>query len=493
MVLSSQIGRPGSSRRSNNYRRSRRAWRRPIIAGMALIAAFAVWHFWPTGGANVVTPVNANANAAGSGQGDSSATPVVPVQQAGLIPSSVTAPTTGQQPAPRTGGSTNTTAPAPGNLQDNLRRANEELHGSAGRSSAPVVGPTVPDRHDPAASSAKTGTAAIADAVKAEIEAAKSATGPSHSIAGQKGGDKAGHADVKKGNDSSTLAQAGIATAPNPVLTQSLSVAVQAARVTLTTPGITGANLRDGMNLIADGKLVQGRKMLSKVLISPDANITAKDAQTIRDTLISVNKSLIFSDRILEGDTLVEQYTIQSGDLLSIVARKFTVTYQLLEQINNIDSRRIRVGQRIKVLKGPFHVVVSKSNFRMDLFLKDADSSWVYATSFPVGVGKDDSTPNGSWICRDNGKLSNPGWTSPRTSEYFAPDDPKNPIGEYWIALDGTDESTKGLRGYGIHGTIDRDSIGKQMSLGCVRLLPEHIEQVYKLLVDGKSTVTIQP
>ncbi len=52
---------------------------------------------------------------------------------------------------------------------------------------------------------------------------------------------------------------------------------------------------------------------------------------------------------------------------------------------------------------------------------------------------------------------------------------------------------TSEYQGYGIHGTVEPDSIGKDMSMGCVRLLPGEIEAVWELLVDGDSTVEIVP
>ena len=274
------------------------------------------------------------------------------------------------------------------------------------------------------------------------------------------------------------------------------AVAEMVGRLNLTTPatpGSAGATLRQGMNLIGEGKIIEGRKMLSRVLTSGDPSVTASDALAIRDTLASVNKSIVFTDRTLENDPLVEMYTIVSGDLLSTIARKYKVTYQFLEQINSVDAKRIRVGQKIKVIKGPFHAVVDKSDYRMDVFAKDTDGASLYITSFSVGVGKDDSTPIGSFICRSSGKVINPSYTHPRTGKFYAAEDPENPVGEHWIALEGTDEHTKGIRGYAIHGTIDPASIGKQASLGCVRMLAKDVEQVYKLLVDGQSTVVIQP
>jgi lipoprotein-anchoring transpeptidase ErfK/SrfK len=64
----------------------------------------------------------------------------------------------------------------------------------------------------------------------------------------------------------------------------------------------------------------------------------------------------------------------------------------------------------------------------------------------------------------------------------IAHDDPKNPLGERWIDIGDS---------YGIHGTIDPESIGKNESRGCIRMLNSHVEEVYDFLVIG-SEVKIQ-
>lgn len=45
---------------------------------------------------------------------------------------------------------------------------------------------------------------------------------------------------------------------------------------------------------------------------------------------------------------------------------------------------------------------------------------------------------------------------------------------------------------YGIHGTIDPNSIGKQSSMGCIRLRADDIAMVYDMMVEGKSTVVVK-
>ena len=42
---------------------------------------------------------------------------------------------------------------------------------------------------------------------------------------------------------------------------------------------------------------------------------------------------------------------------------------------------------------------------------------------------------------------------------------------------------------YGIHGTIDPDSIGKAASRGCIRLRDKDIVEVYDFLVKGSEVV----
>jgi len=162
--------------------------------------------------------------------------------------------------------------------------------------------------------------------------------------------------------------------------------------------------------------------------------------------------------------------------------------------VNRLDNaNRIRVGQELKLVRGPFHAVVDKSDYRLDLFHgpPDNDDAWMFVRSFDVGLGEDDSTPTGRFVVRENGKLQNPGWVNPRDpSERYEPDDPQNPVGEYWIGIDGLGEDAV-YTGYGLHGTIEPATIGQQRSMGCVRLLPDDIALLYETLAGGVSRVRI--
>ncbi|MEO1130964.1 MAG: L,D-transpeptidase family protein, partial [Planctomycetota bacterium] len=204
-----------------------------------------------------------------------------------------------------------------------------------------------------------------------------------------------------------------------------------------------------------------------------------------------------FSPRVYPDDSTADTYVVQRGDSLSTIPRQagFNIDYRLVQRINQIsDPRRLGMGQRIKGLYGPFHAVVHKSAFRLDVYTDQRDSAGnrIYIRSFPVGLGEYGSTPIGSWVVAE-GKVLNPGWRNPRTGEVFDKDDPLNPIGERWIGLEGTDENTALESGYGIHGTVEPESIGREMSMGCVRMLADDVALMFELLVPGRSTVEIVP
>jgi len=238
-------------------------------------------------------------------------------------------------------------------------------------------------------------------------------------------------------------------------------------------------------------KPVEARALLSKALKAGD--LPEAEADHIRATLATINEGLVFSREIATGDPFVGLYTIQKGDTLSRIVdhQDLPINWRFLQRINGIKAaHHIGLGQRLKVITAPFHAVVDKQTHRLDLWLGEGDDA-VYVRSFRVGLGEFDSTPEGRFRVRKGGKLVNPSWRHPRTGEFFDADDPKNPIGEYWLALEGIEPHNLQEQGFGIHGTIDPNSIGKSESLGCVRLGDEDIAIIYGVLAAGKSTLHV--
>jgi lipoprotein-anchoring transpeptidase ErfK/SrfK len=250
-----------------------------------------------------------------------------------------------------------------------------------------------------------------------------------------------------------------------------------------TTPARPVDSLVDqGRAALARGELVAARSLLNSAWA---AGLTEPLEGQVRAELIGIADQTIFSGRFLPGDELVDRYVIRTGDNLARIANQYAVTADLIAAINGIpDKNRIREGQVVKVLQGPFHAVVHKRAYRMDVFLGQ-----VLVRSYPVGLGLDDSTPTGEWKVRN--KLENPTYYPPRGGAIIAADDPENPLGERWIGLEGVSGEALSQQRYGIHGTNEPESIGRSISLGCVRLHNPDVEMVYTFLIEGKSTVTI--
>ncbi|MHC4443492.1 MAG: L,D-transpeptidase family protein [Planctomycetota bacterium] len=216
------------------------------------------------------------------------------------------------------------------------------------------------------------------------------------------------------------------------------------------------------------------------------AGLSAKETQRVRKELSDIAAKTIFSPKVYKDDGLVAHHVVRRGEVLAKIAKKYKVSDDLLADINNIKNKNfIREGQRLKVLNGPFHGCIDKSDHLMHMYIQD-----VYVRTFRVALGTHNSTPSGKWKVSNHQK--NPGWTDPRPGgKRWHPDDPKNPIGEYWIGLHGIEGDAVGQFGYGIHGTIEPETIGRDVSLGCVRLTPKDIALLYKMMTTGHSLVTI--
>ncbi len=207
------------------------------------------------------------------------------------------------------------------------------------------------------------------------------------------------------------------------------------------------------------------------------------------------NSQLLFAPVVVAGDPLETSYTIKPGDSLAKIARAtgMKADWRLIQRLNKIkDPGKISVGQKLKVPLGTFHAVVHREAFRMDIYQEHGGERVIVAT-FPVGLGERNGTPSGMFKVRANSKLVNPEWRNPRTGEHFSSGDPKNPIGDHWIGLAGAEESTKNFLGYGIHGTVEPESIGQNASMGCVRMNADHVALVYELLTEEGSTIEIRP
>lgn len=228
---------------------------------------------------------------------------------------------------------------------------------------------------------------------------------------------------------------------------------------------------------------VESRQLLTEALVK---GLSGDDATDARRKLNELGEKMIFSAARTPGDPLVGTYTVKSGDTVQKIAAAHHISEELLAQINQLRNKNfVRLNQTLKIVNGPFHAIVDKSQHMMYVSLGD-----VYVRDFRVALGKNGGTPTGKWLVLNH--LTNPSWVDPQTGKRWHADDPENPIGEYWIGLQGIEGDAKDQVGFGVHGTIDEGSIGQDVSMGCIRLAAKDIEFVYKLLGPNQSTVTVR-
>ena len=166
-------------------------------------------------------------------------------------------------------------------------------------------------------------------------------------------------------------------------------------------------------------------------------------------------------------------YKVGSGDTLDSIARRFNSTVDLLKESNQLKSNHLSIGRRLKITPCHFSIYVSKT--KNELLLKyNGEIIKIY----PVATGKFNSTPAGDFKITD--KLKNPVWY--RHGRKIPSGHPDNILGSRWLGLSEA--------GYGIHGTTQPESIGKQATEGCVRMLNKDVDEMYKLVTVG-TTVKI--
>ena len=232
--------------------------------------------------------------------------------------------------------------------------------------------------------------------------------------------------------------------------------------------------------------VIKARNLLSEAVTSGLPWDKEKEA---RGMLNDLAKRWLFSKNMYEDDPHCVRYRVQSGDYLTTIGKNFKIPYQFIMRLNNISRpENLRANENLKVVNGPFHVVVDRTKMILTMYLADT-----ICYTWPISTGREGrATPTGKWMVTQGKKLMNPEWTDPDTGKKYLPDDPDNPLGERWIGIHGVDGDAVGRTGFGIHGTIEPEMIGKPASRGCIRMRNQDVEVVYDMLYGGQSTVIIK-
>jgi LysM repeat protein len=184
-----------------------------------------------------------------------------------------------------------------------------------------------------------------------------------------------------------------------------------------------------------------------------------------------LNIKLLFSPVIAPKSTI---YEIRPADTLNKIAKEFKTTIDLIKKSNNLADDRIFPGRKIKVWTAPFSILVDKS--QNTLILKTDEE---IIKTYIVSTGKNNSTPTGNF--RITNKLIKPTWF--KAGVVVPAGSPENILGSRWLGFD--------LPGYGIHGTTEPQSLGKQVTQGCVRMSNSDVEELYTIVPVGTEATIV--
>ena len=216
-----------------------------------------------------------------------------------------------------------------------------------------------------------------------------------------------------------------------------------------------------------EDKLLEARDKAYDVLAQSSNKAARAGAEAL---LGDVDVQLVLSPRPMPEKV---EYTIQPGDSINALAKKFGTTVEVVQKGNRVTSSVIRPGDRLRIFTGKFSIQVSKKDNTLVLLANDR-----FFKRYAVGTGEYGKTPVGSFTIRD--RVPQPTWWKDGKAIPYG--DTNNVLGTHWLALD--------VPGYGIHGTWQPDTIGKQASAGCIRLVNAEIEELFTLVPVG-TPVTI--
>ncbi len=175
-------------------------------------------------------------------------------------------------------------------------------------------------------------------------------------------------------------------------------------------------------------------------------------------------------ERIAEGDTLLD------------IAARHRLGFERVARLNpSLDAWIPPPGARVRlptyhVLPDAPHegLVVNLPELQLYDYGVDRDRPEVMA----LAIG-DELDPSLIGRYRVGNKRANPVWNVPASIRAERPElpaavppGPDNPLGPYWLTI--------GQTSYGLHGTNNRWSIGREATHGCLRLYNDVVERLFK-------------
>ncbi len=232
-------------------------------------------------------------------------------------------------------------------------------------------------------------------------------------------------------------------------------------------------------NLFQKEEFIKAKKIAENIMVDP--NLLKLSENWIRgaEALSQINTKILFTDIPCSEKAV---YTVIPGDSLDKIAKRFKTSIALIQKSNNLDETNpmIYPDQVFRIYQANWNIKVIKSQFLMLVYDKDT-----LFKIYHVGIGKQDRTPVGTFVV--SLKDHEPEWYHDGIVVPFG--NPDNVLGTRWLALKPTQGTDNRLKGYGIHGTWEPETIGTASSLGCVRMINEQVEELFDYIAVGTQVV----
>jgi len=251
-------------------------------------------------------------------------------------------------------------------------------------------------------------------------------------------------------------------------------------------PDVSATSDNEIKQAIAEAKMLEeqddilgARDRLFKLL--KDKRVVGEERQSVERLLGMLNVILTTTPRAMPGKVA---YTVKEGDTLSKITSEFICPKQLIMKINKIaDEDKIRPGDVLRILDHPkFEIEVSKKTNTLLVTLNGQ-----FFKRYLVGTGEYGKTPVGTFVIDD--KIEEPVWWKDGKAIPFGDDE--NILGTRWMNISATGNTTP-VKGYGIHGTWDDSSLGKQSSAGCIRMKNSDVEEIFMLVPRGTPVKIVE-
>ncbi len=192
----------------------------------------------------------------------------------------------------------------------------------------------------------------------------------------------------------------------------------------------------------------------------------------------------------------MKRYVVKENDSLIELARKFDLGYNEIANANEkLDPFIPKLGAVVRIptfwvlpnLPRERSIVINLSEMRL-YYYPYRDAKFIF--TFPIGIGDEGTeTPLGAFSIIE--KRVNPVWNVPKSILAERPDlppqvppGPDNPLGSHALRLS--------IGPVLIHGTNKPWGTGRRVSHGCIRLYPEDIPELFRLVPLGTKVVIVR-